>query len=115
MDRIKDLEDIKNNSLSDNQKMIQADSFFESFSKLDNSVYTTGVLEVEVKELMGLAISIATRCDECVIYHLRRCLEIDTDKEKIIEAIKVGVVAGGSITYPQARLAFRFLSNLEVD
>lgn len=91
--------------------MIEADLFFESFGDLDHSVYVNGALSVDIKELMGLAISIATRCDECVSYHLGRCLEIEIDKAKIVEAIKVGVVAGGSITYPQARLAFRFLSD----
>lgn len=58
---------------------------------------------------MGLAISIATRCDECVAYHLETALGLNAPHKQIVEAIKVGVVAGGSLTYPQARLAFRLM------
>lgn len=39
---------------------------------------------------------------------------VKANKEEIIEAIKIGVIAGGSITYPNARFAFEILRELKV-
>ena len=91
--------------------MTEADPFFQQFGDLEQLVYTDGALDMRMKKLMGLAISIVTRCDECVMYHMVRCVELSIDREKILESIHLAVLAGGSVTYPQARTAFRVLDS----
>ncbi|WP_086347437.1 carboxymuconolactone decarboxylase family protein [Candidatus Enterococcus clewellii] len=92
-----------------NQLMAETDDFFAQFNQLDQQVYAEGAISKENKELMGLAISIVTKCDECILYHLEQCIELAISREKMIEAIKIGVIGGGSVTYPQARFAFKTL------
>jgi len=92
-----------------NLKMKDSDPFFKEFGSLDDSVYSEGHISKKNKELMGLAISVTTRCDECILYHMDQCLNEKASKEEIIEAIKIGVMAGGSITFPNARFAFQVL------
>ncbi|WP_134644066.1 carboxymuconolactone decarboxylase family protein [Weissella cibaria] len=82
------------------------DSFFEQFSALDDEVYADGAIPMRYKELMGLSISIATRCDERVDFHLGNCIKLGISLGEIKDAIKMGVIGGGSITYPQARRAY---------
>ncbi|WP_053958231.1 carboxymuconolactone decarboxylase family protein [Sulfobacillus thermosulfidooxidans] len=91
--------------------MAEADRFFQQFGDLERLVYANGSLDEHMKELMGLAISIATRCDECVMYHMTRCVELAIDRAKILESIHIAVLAGGSLTFPQARVAFRVLDD----
>lgn len=86
--------------------------FFKHFSELDNQVYSNGAIPKKYKELTGLAISVLTRCDECVLYHLQECLKEKASKNELIEAIKLGVIGGGSITYPTARYAISILNEL---
>lgn len=38
---------------------------------------------------MGLAISLITRCNECILYHLGGCVKAGANKKEIIEAIKL--------------------------
>jgi AhpD family alkylhydroperoxidase len=97
-----------------NELMCNADDFFNEFGKLDDSVYSEGAIPKRFKELTGLAISVLTRCEECVMYHIQGCLTENATKEQVIEAIKLGVIAGGSITYPTARFAFGQLRELKV-
>jgi AhpD family alkylhydroperoxidase len=97
-----------------NKLMTATDSFFKEFGLLDDKVYHDGAISKKNKELMGLAISVVTRCNECILYHINGCLDLETSKEEIIEAIKIGVIAGGSITYPNARFAFEMLKELKV-
>ena len=63
---------------------------------------------------MGLAISVVSRCNECILYHLTNCKNSGASKAEIVEAIKIGVIGGGSITYPNARFAFEMLEELQI-
>ena len=89
--------------------MAEEDRFFQHFGDLEGSVYADGAINGKMTELMGLAISITMQCDECVMYHLRRCVDLKIDRTQILESIRVAVMTGGSLTFPQARLAFRLL------
>lgn len=97
-----------------NKMMADSDSFFTTFGGLDDEVYKEGAIPKKYKELTGLSISVLTRCEECISYHLQGCIAEKANKEEIIEAIKMGVIGGGSITYPSARFAFKVMKELEI-
>ena len=97
-----------------NKIMSETDSFFKEFGLLDDKAYQDGAISKKNKELMGLAISVTTRCNECILYHINGCIDSKAAKEEIIDAIKIGVIAGGSITYPNARFAFEMLKELKL-
>lgn len=97
-----------------NSLMNKSDEFYENFGKLDDEVYSDGAIPKKNKELMGLAISLVTRCDECILYHLGGCVKAGANKNEIFEAIKIGVIGGGSITYPNARFAFKMMKELKI-
>ncbi|MDP9454830.1 MAG: carboxymuconolactone decarboxylase family protein [Actinomycetota bacterium] len=96
-----------------NERMMEADAFFREFGALDGEAYAEGVIGRKHKELMGLGISVAARCDECVLCHIDGCRREGASREEIVEAIKIGVIAGGSITFPNARFAFAALEEHE--
>lgn len=58
---------------------------------------------------MGLAISIISRCDECICYHMEGCLNARVTNDEIMETAKVAVIGSDSITYPNARFAIHAL------
>ena len=95
-----------------NNLMQQHDAFFSHFGNLDTHSYAEGAIPKKYKELTGLAISVLSRCDECILYHLQGCLKETASHQEVIEAIKLAVIAGGSLTYPSARLAFRLFREL---
>ena len=95
-----------------NLEMAGSDDFFEQFSKLDDAVYAGGAIPKKYKELTGLSISVLSRCEECILYHLQGCIAEYATREEMIEAIKIGVVGGGSLIYPSARFAFEALTEL---
>lgn len=53
---------------------------------LDQEAYRDGSLGREHKEYMGLAISFAAGCRDCVAYHLRQLVEPGATDEQIREA-----------------------------
>lgn len=97
-----------------NKLMGSNDDFFKQFGFLDDDVYADGAIPKKYKELTGLSISILSRCDECILYHIQGCITEEATKDEIVEAIKIGVIGGGSITYPSARRAFSILKDLKI-
>ena len=55
----------------------------------------TGPLGHKTKELIALAIAIATRCEGCIVFHARACLRLGVTREELLEMIGVAVEMGG--------------------
>jgi AhpD family alkylhydroperoxidase len=82
------------------------------FFALDSRVYDDGALPTRTKELLGLVASLVLRCDDCVSYHLVRCVEEGLSDDEIMETLSVGLVVGGSIVIPHLRRAVATLDEL---
>jgi len=76
------------------------------FWALDNRAYEKGALDEKTLELLGLTTSMVLRCDDCVTYHIVRCLQLGITNEELYDALNVCVIVGGSITVPHIRRAF---------
>ena len=75
------------------------------FFALDTQAYEQGALDKKTKELMGLVASAVLRCDDCVTYHVKQCVEVGVTREEFLDAFNVALVVGGSITIPHLRRA----------
>jgi len=79
------------------------------FWALDSRAYEKGALDERTKELLGLATSMVLRCEDCVTYHIVRCVQLGVTDEELLEALNVALVVGGSITIPHIRRAVETL------
>ncbi|NIP36264.1 MAG: carboxymuconolactone decarboxylase family protein [Thermoplasmata archaeon] len=90
-----------------NERILSEDNrTLRRFFALDTDAYEQGALDAKTKELLGLVASLVLRCDDCVRYHVERCLEEGVDAAEMTEAMTVALVVGGSITIPHLRRAF---------
>ncbi len=60
-----------------------------------------GALSAKTKELMSLAISLATHCIPCVIWHTRMSLKRGASRNEILETALVAIGMGGGLAYTQ--------------
>jgi AhpD family alkylhydroperoxidase len=89
-----------------NEKILASGNLqIQRFFNMDTRAYEDGALPSKVKELLGLVASLALRCDDCVTYHVLRCVEEGVTDPEFFEAFNVGLVIGGSITIPHLRRA----------
>lgn len=82
------------------------------FFSLDSKAYEPGSLDVKTKELLGLVASLVLRCDDCVAYHIDRCVAEGATDEELWETFDIGLIVGGSIVIPHLRRAVDFLDEL---
>ena len=79
------------------------------FFALDSRAYEKGALDVKMKELLGLVASTVLRCNDCITYHVIRCVQEGVSNEVFFEALNVALIVGGSITIPHIRRAVDIL------
>ena len=72
---------------------------------MDSRAFEKGVLEVKIKELMGLVASTVYCCNDCITYHVIRCVEEGVTDKEFFKAFNKALVVGGSITIPHVRRA----------
>lgn len=82
------------------------------FYNIDHNTYLEGALPAVTKELMGLSVSAALRCDDCVNYHVIQAYRLGASRAEVEETINVALVVGGSIVVPHLRRAYALLAEL---
>jgi len=85
---------------------------FKKFFALDNKAYLEGAIPVKYKEMMGLVASMVMRCNDCIFYHLDRCVTEGATRKELYEAMNIALIVGGSIVIPHLRYAFEMLDEL---
>jgi AhpD family alkylhydroperoxidase len=96
-----------------NARILSADNLdIRRFFALDSRVYEPGALPTKTKELLGLVASLVLRCDDCITYHVTRCIEEGVTESEFFEAYSVGLIVGGSIVIPHLRRAVDMMDQL---
>jgi AhpD family alkylhydroperoxidase len=108
------LEEFKKYREKMNEKILASgNQQIQRFFNLDTRAYESGALSAKTKELLGLVASVVLRCDDCVTYHMVRCVEEGVTRPEFFEALNVALVVGGSITIPHLRRAVERLEECE--
>lgn len=99
-----------------NERVMALDNLgIKRFFALDGRAYEAGALEVKTKELLGLTASTVLRCDDCILYHVIRCVEEGASDDEIMEAMNIALIVGGSIVIPHLRRAVDRLDELRAE
>ena len=86
--------------------------FAAGFDALYTQTWGAGAIPPKYKELTGVSLSIVSRCEPCLAYHLKMAHGHSATQAELVEAIRIGVLSGGSVTIPTARAGYRVLQEL---
>ena len=81
----------------------------KAFSTLARAALEPKALDVKTKELIALAISVATRCDGCIAFHAEAAARHGASRDEVLETMGMAIYmgAGPSVMYAaQALEAF---------
>lgn len=84
-------------------------SLMDAFWGLHRTAVAAGALDTKTKELIALAISVASQCDDCIAHHTYDALEAGATKEEIADALGVAVLMGGGTSVVYATHAIEAL------
>ncbi len=83
---------------------------YPSLLELEAKAFADGALDKRTKELMALAISIVTKCEPCMEWHLDQALKTGATDEAVYETIDVAIEMGGGPAGAYARFVLKALA-----
>lgn len=81
----------------------------KAFWELHTTAVADGALDTKTKELIALAISVATRCDDCIAHHTYDALAAGATRDEIADALGVAILMGGGTSVVYATHAIEAL------
>lgn len=86
-----------------------ANDAWSGFGGLHEAAMADGALTGATKEVIALAIAVATHCDGCVAYHAKGAARRGATRDEVVDGLSVALLmAGGpaSVWAPRALAAF---------
>jgi AhpD family alkylhydroperoxidase len=88
-------------------KFLENCASYKDFLELEKKAFMNGVIDRKYKELMALSISLVTKCEPCIEWHVQQALIAGASEKKIYETIDVAIEMGGGPAAAYARYALR--------
>lgn len=88
------------NPLVGQLRQVQPD-VMKGFGLMAQGALKSAALDTRTKELIALAISVATRCDACITFHARAAVKAGASDDEIAETMGLAIYmgAGPSVMY----------------
>lgn len=67
----------------------------QAFNQLASATHTDGALSKKTKELIAIAIGIASRCQGCLAFHAQACVRLGVTRREFEEMLQVAIYMGG--------------------
>ncbi|MBP9942937.1 MAG: carboxymuconolactone decarboxylase family protein [Desulfomicrobium sp.] len=80
---------------------------YTPFLELEAKAFADGALNRKTKELMALSISIVTKCEPCMEWHLDQAMQHGATDQEIYETIDVAIEMGGGQAGAYARFVLK--------
>jgi AhpD family alkylhydroperoxidase len=71
-------------------------AFMATYSSQYKLAWGTGAIPAKYKELAGVTVSVAIRCEPCLAHHINMAVRAKAGRSEVTEAMRLGLVAGGS-------------------
>lgn len=65
-----------------------------------------GAIPAKYKQLSGATLSVALKCEDCLRYHVQMAINLGATRQEIVEALRIGLLAGGSAGMPTMGAAY---------
>jgi AhpD family alkylhydroperoxidase len=73
----------------------QAPDVMKAFGMLSQAASQEGALDKKTKELIALALGVASHCDGCIGFHTQALVKFGATKEEVVETLSMAIYMGG--------------------
>lgn len=80
---------------------------YDAFQGSKKAALKDGPLDIKTKELIALALGVASQCDPCIAYHAQACAKYGATRAEVADMLGVVVWMGGG---PKMMYAAKALS-----
>lgn len=106
----KEITDTISISLSKMRKEIP--DVMNGFNALAQAATKDGALSKKTKELIALALGVASRCDGCIGFHTQSLIKLGVTREEFLETLSMAIYMGGGPSLMYAAEALKAFEEL---
>jgi AhpD family alkylhydroperoxidase len=81
-------------------------AFMATFSQQYKAAFGEGAIPAKYKQLSGATLSVVVKCEDCLKYHVQMAIKNGANRQEIVEALRIGLLAGGSAGMPTMGAAY---------
>jgi len=81
-------------------------AFMAVFSQQYKTAFGEGTIPAKYKQLSGATLSVVLKCEECLKYHVQMAIKLGAGRQELVEALRIGLLAGGSAGMPTMGAAY---------
>ena len=85
---------------------------YKAFLDLERAAFSDGELTKQTKELIAVGISVVINCESCMQWHIEQAARAGASKQKVLEAVEVGIEMGGGPATAHARFALEVMADV---
>jgi AhpD family alkylhydroperoxidase len=74
---------------------VDAPEVMKGFSDLASAATKAGVLDKKTKELIALALGVASHCDGCIGFHTQALVRLGVTRQEVVETLGMAIYMGG--------------------
>ena len=90
-----------------------APGVMKGFSAIAQAALASNALDTKTKELLALGIAVATRCDDCIAFHVKAAIEQGASQEELLETLGMAIYMGAGPTVMYASHALEAFSQFK--
>ena len=81
-------------------------AFMAVFADQYKSAFGEGAIPAKYKQLSGATLSVVVKCEDCLRYHVQMAIRLGATRQEIVEALRIGLLTGGSAGMPAMGAAY---------
>lgn len=82
-------------------------AFMATFSAQYKAAFGEGgAIPAKYRQLSGVSLSVVVKCEECIKYHVQAAIKLGATRQEIVEALRIGLLTGGSAGMPAMGAAY---------
>ena len=66
----------------------------KAFGAISQAALAPKALDAKTKELIALAIGVATRCDDCIAFHVKAAIDHGATRDEVLETLGMAIYMG---------------------
>jgi len=89
-------------------------AFMATFSQQYRDAFRDGAIPAKYEQLSAITLSVVLKCDECLKSHVQSAIKLGANRQEIVEALRIGLVTGGSAGLPTMEAAYTVMDEAKL-
>ena len=89
-------------------------AFMATFTQQYRDAFRDGAIPAKYKQLSAITLSVVLKCEECLKSHVQSAIKLGAKRQEIVEALRIGLLTGGSAGLPTMEAAYAVMDEAKL-